>query len=158
MSNLFISKTLSRKPLLKDKKKRKLNNSASLTIKVILSLNNVFIFVVKETQQMQKIILDSSVGQIGFKNTKKGLFTSAWLLGKKVGEFLVKLPDWVNLKKKLVIYNAFSSDYRLRFVLRGFKDYRIVFNKIFFLNKAAFNGCKKKHLGRTGRKRRVFFN
>jgi ribosomal protein S11 len=41
--------------------------------RIILTLNNVFIFVVAD----KKMILSMSTGQLGFKNTKKNLFTTA---------------------------------------------------------------------------------
>jgi ribosomal protein S11 len=123
--------------------------------RVILTLNNVFIFVVAN----RKMILSMSTGQLGFKNTKKNLFTTAWLLGRTAAEFLVGQISWKKLVvKKLIVHNASSNNYRLKFVLRGLKDNGLKFNSISFVNKTSFNGCKKKHLGRTGRKRKIFFS
>jgi hypothetical protein len=106
----------------------------------------------------KKTILNASVGQLGFKNSKKNLFTSAWLLGKKTGQFLQKQNGWMGSEKWMYIHNASSNNYRLKSVIRGFKDYKILFNKFFFVSKISFNGCKKKNLGRTGRKRKIFFS
>jgi ribosomal protein S11 len=107
----------------------------------------------------KKMILSMSTGQLGFKNTKKNLFTTAWLLGRTAAEFLSAHASWKKLAiKKLVVHNASSSNYRLKFVLRGLRDNGLKFNSISFVNKTSFNGCKKKHLGRTGRKRKIFFS
>lgn len=47
-------------------------------VRLIITLNNVFVFVEKKMSNGQKkTILNASVGQLGFKNSKKNLFTSA---------------------------------------------------------------------------------
>jgi hypothetical protein len=130
-----------------------------LLIRVTLVLNNTFVLVEQYdwATNTRKIIFSTSAGRIGFVNSRKRLFTTSWLVGKKIGAFLRQLKDFNICFKCLTVKNARLKNFRIRGFLRGLKDYAIKLNSIKVQKRFPYNGCKKRLLGRTGRKQIFYF-
>jgi len=120
--------------------------------------NNMFVFINLINNKDQKTtIFSSSTGQLGFKNSRKRLFTTMWLLGKSVGKCLRRLKNYAYIPKKIILKNTTFKNSKVRGVLRGLKDYAITINSYFCTLKFPYNGCKKRAMARTGRKQIFYF-
>jgi len=94
---------------------------------------------------------------LDLKNSRKNLFTSAWLLGRKVAEFLIIQKFAKYPKTNLIIHTTSTTNYKLKFFLKGLRDHKLQFDHIKLVNKISYNGTKKKALRRTGRRKKIFF-
>ena len=128
---------------------------ANVRVTVVLTLNNVFVTVQNGGMRILKTF---SLGSLKFQNSRKRLFTSTWLLAKEVSQYLIKLPNFYENKKLLICKNTNLKNYRFKGFLKGLYDYNIIFDKMRIKQTVAYNGCKKRSLERTGRKRIVFFS
>jgi hypothetical protein len=166
MSKNFLNKLI---PKRKKRKKKKLltrqNKKAKIRLKkncIKISItalpNNMFVFINLINNKDQKTtIFSSSTGQLGFKNSRKRLFTTMWLLGKSVGKCLRRLKNYAYIPKKIILKNTTFKNSKVRGVLRGLKDYAITINSYFCTLKFPYNGCKKRAMARTGRKQIFYF-
>lgn len=146
-----------KKKQIRPAKKKIFFKNKRLLIRLTAMQNNLFVLIELENEKHRQIIFSTSAGRLGFSNSRKRLFTTSWILGKQAGRTLRRLKNFKFFKTCLIIKNARLKNFRIRGFLRGLKNYAIVLNGYKIQTKFPYNGCKKRILGRTGRKRIFFF-
>lgn len=99
------------------------------------------------------------MGRYKYLGSKKRVFLNTWVFGKRVAKFINTRLKGKKESTLLVINfkNINFKSFRFAALQNGLKDLKLKPWKINLIKSVAYNGCRKKKFGRTGRKKMFFF-